>query len=114
MEKIESIHAEYKIYNNGSTDVNQENGGAAIYIEDSLGTVVREEECVTEGKFCSSYTGECVAYLRATECIQQQEHIMDEAINTLSSASMSLVQALKSNKWTDTYLKQNAQVQTQQ
>ena len=43
LEQIESIHTEYKIYTNGSTDANQENGGAGIYIEGALGTVVREE-----------------------------------------------------------------------
>ena len=56
LEQIESIHAEYKIYTDGSTDANKENGGAGIYIEGALGTVVREE-IVEAGKFCSSYTG---------------------------------------------------------
>ena len=85
MEQIESIHAEYKIYTDGSTDANQENGGAGIYIEGALGTVVREESVVA-GKFCSSYTGECVAFLRALEWIQQQEQIRVGPLNILVSS----------------------------
>ena len=110
--KIESIHAEYKIYTDGSTDANQENGGAGIYIEDALGTVVREESVAT-WKLCLSYTEECVAFLRALEWSQQQEEIRGEPqITLVSSDSMSLVDALKSNNWKngDPWLKQIKQM----
>ena len=85
-----------------------------IHFEGALGTVVRKESVAT-GKFCSSisYTGECVAFLRALEWIQQQEQIRGGPLNIpVSSDSMSLVQSLKSNNWKDgdTYLKQIKQV----
>ena len=104
LDKIISLEKEVNIYTDGSTSGNQTHGGAGVFIEDKQGTILHEESRPA-GKFCSSYTGECVAFLMATEWIAAQPRPLDCLICT---DSKSLYESLKNNDWTDTdpWLKQ--------
>ena len=68
-EKIASLDTEIIVYTDGSTDGNQENGGAGVYIEDTR-TGEQHEFSYPAGKLCSSYGSECLALLKALEWIQ--------------------------------------------
>ena len=93
--KIESIERELTIYTDGSTDENQENGGAGVYIEDLHHESIYEAS-LAAGKLCSSYTGECVALLHALEWLQEHHH------NALiCTDSLSLHSALEQNNHKD-------------
>ena len=94
-EKIKSINREVTIFTDGSTDEKQENGGAGVYVEDRSGVPLYEASFAA-GKLCSSYTGECVAFLRALEWLQQ--NLRDALICT---DSLSLHSALEGNNYKD-------------
>ena len=64
LEKIYSIKATLSIYTDGSTNGNQENGGVGVTIRGSNSNLT-EESSHSAGALCSSYTGECVAFLEA-------------------------------------------------
>ena len=105
MEKLNSIETTYRIFTDGSTDENQENGGAGIYIEDRNGLVISEES-VPAGKLCSSYAGEAVAFLHALDWIRQLEVGTAHSENTTTTIlvavdSKSLTEALQMNNWKD-------------
>ena len=89
--KIEEIQCDIRIYTDGSTHQNQENGGAGVYIEDESGEVLHEA-CFPDGKYCSSYSAECVAMLKALEWIQ-----LNPLPALICTDSMSLQQALQNN-----------------
>ena len=95
MAKIQSFTTEVTIYTDGSTDESQEKGGAGVFIEDASGLPMLEAS-FPAGKLCSSYTGECVAMLRALEWLQ--EHQFSSLICT---DSHSLHSALAQNDWRD-------------
>ena len=95
VQKINSIATEVRIYTDGSTDENQENGGAGVFIESSEGESLYEAS-FPAGKYCSSYTGECVAALKALEWIHA-----NPADSLICTDSMSLHQALVINNWKD-------------
>ena len=100
-EKIDSLNISVRIYTDGSTDRKQKNGGAGIYIEkvDPSGTTsVLFEDCWPAGSLCSSYTGECVALLRALEWIESNQ-VADEYL--IATDSKSLQDSLISNDWKD-------------
>ena len=89
-EKIDSLNISVRIYTDGSTDRKQKNGGAGVYIEkvDSSGTTsVLLEDCWPAGSLCSSYTGECVALLRALEWIESNQ-VADEYLIATDSKSL--------------------------
>ena len=93
--KINAIDAEIRVYTDGSTDANQENGGAGVFIESREGATLYEAS-FPAGRYCSSYTGECVAALKALEWI-----LHNPADSLICTDSMSLQQALVINDWKD-------------
>ena len=95
MAKIRSFTTDVIIYTDGSTDDLQENGGAGVFIEDASGLPMLEAS-FPAGKLCSSYTGECVALLRALEWLQ--DHHKSSLVCT---DSLSLHSALSQNNWRD-------------
>ena len=95
-ELLDDLNYNILVYTDGSTDANQENGGAGVFITNGNGEVLLEAIYAT-GRLCSSYSGECVAALRALEWIERNEY-QDCAIVT---DSMSLHAALRANNWKD-------------
>lgn len=93
--KINNLTTDIRIYTDGSTDADQRNGGAGVHITNRDGIVIHESSHPA-GEYCSSYTGECVAALRALEWIGD-----NPADCTIVTDSMSLVEALKRNDWKD-------------
>ena len=71
MAKIQSFATEVTIYTDGSTNEAQEKGGAGVFIEDASGLPLLKAS-FPAGKLCSSYTGECVAFLRELEWLQER------------------------------------------
>ena len=101
LEKIMSYGMKTIIYTDGSTSGRQENGGAGIFIKAYEGeeTIRRS---IPAGKFCSSFTGECVAFLNALEWIADEENKgkhPDEIL--ICTDSMSMAMALQNHKWKD-------------
>ena len=95
VEKIASLDTEIIVYTDGSTNGNQENGGAGVYIEDTR-TGEQHEFSYPAGKLCSSYGSECLALLKALEWIQT-----NPGSSTICTDSLSLQQALRNNNWKD-------------
>ena len=95
--KIESLDKPIHIYTDGSTSGDQKNGGAGIYVETREGEKLHEESWPA-GSLCSSYTGECVAFLRALEWIER----VNEQDVLICTDSKSLQESLRSNSWKDT------------
>ena len=95
MNKINSITSNIVIYTDGSTDGSQENGGAGVYIEDEQGNTLLQTSFAA-GKYCSSYSGECVAMLRTVEWLLEHPQT-----STICTDSLSLHSALASNDWKD-------------
>ena len=93
---LDELNHDIMVYTDGSTDANQENGGAGVFVTDVNGETILEASYAA-GRLCSSYTGECVAALRALEWIERNEYL-DCAIVT---DSMSLHAALRANNWKD-------------
>ena len=88
-EKIRSFESEFIIYTDGSTSGSQLDGGAGILVLDNNGHTTLETS-YPAGSFCSSYTGECVALLRALEWLQQ-----NGGSSLICTDSLSLHAALK-------------------
>ena len=84
-------------YTDGSTSSDQTRGGAGVYVENKEGDVLWEES-FPAGEICSSYTGECVAALKALEWIGEMRH--RECL--IVTDSKSLQEALRKNNWRDT------------
>lgn len=96
---IETIEANLVIYTDGSTSGAQENGGAGISIQTTSGEIV-EELSYPAGEWCSSFTGECVAFYEAIKWIRSNEVPEQETV-LICSDSMSLAQALDNGSWKD-------------
>ena len=94
-EKIEGLWSEIVMYTDGSTNDNQENGGAGLYVTRIHGEDVKL--CWPAGRYCSSYGAEAVAFLRAIEWAE--EHC--EKSITICTDSLSLHQALEKDDWRD-------------
>ena len=69
-------------------------------IRDSNSNVI-EESSHPAGALCSSYTGECVAFLEAIKWVRENEVPANEIV-LICSDSMSLAQSLANNHWKDT------------
>ena len=91
--KIGELQVEYKIYTDGSTNADQENGGAGLFV-----TSAQDEELhrafFPAGKMCSSFQSECVAMQKAIEWMANNKG--DSAIIT---DSLSMMSALEANEW---------------
>ena len=95
LDKIGSFDTEAVIYTDGSTSGQQEDGGAGVLIMDGNGRSLFEAS-FPAGKLCSSYTGECVAMLRALEWLQE-----NPMTSLICTDSLSLQSALAQNNWKD-------------
>ena len=106
LEKIRSFESEFIIYTDGSTSGSQLDGGAGVLVLDNNGHTTLEAS-YPAGSFCSSYTGECVALLRALEWLQQ-----NGGSSLICTDSLSLHAALEQNDWRDRdpWLKQIKQI----
>ena len=101
LEKIAEYDPDFYIYTDGSTDDKQERGGAGMYIENSMGETVAEES-FPAGKYCSSYTGECVGMLEAVKWTKRTRSNQEAPLTVLvCSDSRSLAEALHKNHWKD-------------
>ena len=96
---IADIKANLTIFTDGSTSGTQENGGAGFTIRMSDGEVV-EEASYPAGKWCSSFSAECVAFLKALTWIRENEVPARETV-LICSDSMSLAQSLDKGSWKD-------------
>ena len=92
-EKIESLKCEYTVYTDGSTDHNQENGGAGVYIEDNC-TGVRHEMMFPAGRLCSSFGAECLAMVEAVRWLTK-----NPGTAVICTDSLSMHSALMKNDW---------------
>ena len=105
LETIESFQADFNIYTDGSTDGQQENGGAGVHIETGDGEVI-ERISVPAGRYCASYGGEIVAMLEAMKWIEQMEKSLpDNQLQhniLICTDSRSLTDALDNASWKDT------------
>ena len=103
MEKLDELEPDTRIYTDGSTDSQQRNGGAGVFITDENGNVLLEAS-YPAGKICSSYSGEAIAALRALEWVE--ENGVQKC--TIITDSLSLHNSLESNDWknNDPWLKQ--------
>jgi ribonuclease HI len=104
IEKIKSISADFIVYTDGSTDSNQENGGAGIFAQDSNNNDVLEES-KPAGKLCSSYGGESVALFHALNWMKQTTEdkvtYPDRLQFLVCTDSKSLCDALQNVSWKD-------------
>jgi len=99
--KIDSIEAHIAIYTDGSTDGNQERGGAGIFIETASGEELLRQSAPA-GMYCSSFGGECVALLLALEWVECMEKTWHHDHNIIiCTDSKSLTDALDSGNWKD-------------
>ena len=60
LEKIGQFSPDFYIFTDGSTNSDQENGGAGMYVEDFMGEPVVEKS-LAAGLYGSSYTGNVLA-----------------------------------------------------
>ena len=95
-EKVADITSEVVIFTDGSTDAEQNNGGAGVFVQDKR-TGVTERLSYPAGKICSSYGAEGVALLRALELLERR-HI---STATICTDSLSLQKALANDNWKD-------------
>ena len=96
IQKIQSIPSEIRIFTDGSTGGMQKNGGPGIHIEDTnTGRIIHQAK-FPAGKYCSSYTGECVALLEAVKWLAEHPHI-----SLICTDSLSVQSALEQNDWKD-------------
>ena len=98
--KIAEVDADVEIYTDGSTAGDQKNGGAGIFAQDRNGNTLMEK-ARPAGKLCSSYDGESVACLEAVKWIEEKGE--DGLKYAIFTDSLSLVCALRSNKWKDSH-----------
>ena len=102
--KISEFNVPVQIFVDGSTSGDQRYGGAGIYVttkEDRL-----HEESLPAGKYCSSFSAECRAFLQALTWIQQNAHPAQTVM--VLTDSMSMTKALEANnpKDSDPWMKQ--------
>ena len=93
---IDELETEIIIWTDGSTAGDQRNGGAGFMVESRSGNLIHEESHPA-GKLCSSYTGECIAMLRALQWIQRNS----PKSCTICTDSLSLHQSLAKDNWRD-------------
>ena len=98
--KIAEIDAEVEVYTDGSTAGNQQNGGAGVFIQDRNGNTLLER-AVPAGRLCSSYDGESAAFLEALKWVEESNQ--EGAKVAIYTDSLSLVSALRGNKWKDSH-----------
>ena len=96
MQKIRSVDCAVHIYTNGSTNTNQEGGGAGVYAEDNEGNVMLRK-AFPAGALSSSYSAEAVAMLQAVRWIEEAMPLSC----LICTDSMSLVDAIDKNNWKD-------------
>ena len=96
MQKIGTIQADVRIFTDGSTSGDQQNGGAGVYIECASSGRVLHQAKFPAGRLCSSYTGECVALLEALKWLLENPQT-----SLICTDSLSLHDALESNDWRD-------------
>ena len=95
-EKVGKLDSEVIIYTDGSTDGNQNRGGAGVYIVDRrTGNEIRRS--FAAGEICSSYAAENVALLRALEWLE----VNSAETATICTDSMSIHEALANDDWKD-------------
>ena len=94
--KLEEMEIDLWIWTDGSTDANQERGGAGVFVEDKR-TGETERLSFAAGAICSSYGAEGVAMLRALEWLE--DHPGRETI--ICTDSLSVFAALKKDDWKD-------------
>ena len=101
LDTIMTYKTKFIIYTDGSTDGNQENGGAGVFITNADGENVLRLSAPA-GKYCSSYSGECVALLHALNwiCEEEQNWTQPEEI-LICTDSKSLTSALEIPNWRD-------------
>ena len=95
-ERVNEITSEVVIFTDGSTDGNQNKGGAGVYIHDRRSDV-EERFSYPAGEICSSYGAEGVALLRALEWLEKAKAVSA----TICTDSMSLHKALANDDWKD-------------
>ena len=95
LDKLADLNTPLRIYTDGSTGGDQKRGGACIYIEDEDGNSILEAS-YPAGEYCSSYSGEGVAAVKALEWL-----VENPADATLCTDSLSLHEALNCNRWND-------------
>ena len=95
-EKVADITSEVVIFTDGSTDAEQNNGGAGVFVQDRR-TGVTERFSYPAGKICSSYGAEGVALLRALELLERR----NISTATICTDSLSLQKALANDDWKD-------------
>ena len=95
-ERVKEITSEVVIFTDGSTDGNQNKGGAGVFIHDRRNDV-KERLSYPAGEICSSYGAEGVALLRALEWLDQK----NVATATICTDSLSLHKALANDDWKD-------------
>ena len=67
--KIDTIAADYTVYTDGSTNGQQENGGAGVFAMDANNNTIHED-AKPAGRLCSSYAGECAALYHALDWME--------------------------------------------
>ena len=98
MDCISTFQADINIYTDGSTNDNQENGGAGVYIESDGMEIARIIK--PAGKYCASYGGEIVALLEAMKWIENSEKECQHQLTILiATDSKSLTDAMKHPDW---------------
>ena len=95
-EKLAEMKADIMIWTDGSTNANQERGGAGVFVEDKR-TGTTEKLSFAAGEICSSFGAEGVAMLRALEWLE--EHPVGETI--ICTDSLSVHAALEKDNWKD-------------
>ena len=101
LEKIGQYSPDFYIFTDGSTNADQEYGGAGMYVEDFMGEPVAEKS-LAAGMYCSSYTGECVGMLEAVRWTNTEQMKQEEQLNVLvCTDSRSLADSMRSNNWKD-------------
>jgi len=91
-ELLKEVRVDYKIFTDGSTSEVQKNGGAGICILDKEERIKHEENWAA-GKLCSSFGGECVAFINAIRWIKNNEEV--GKTYAIITDSLSLVEWLK-------------------
>ena len=90
---IQDLQAMHLVYTDGSTNANQEKGGAGVYATNIEGEEVHAAH-YPAGEMCSSFQAECIAMERALDWI---------AVNpgecAIITDSMSMWMALKTDDW---------------
>ena len=97
VKKITELEAENILYTDGSTDGNQERGGAGLFVTDKYNQEIHQAQ-FPAGKLCSSFQAECIAMAKALEWINNNPTI---GMNLIVTDSMSMWQALQTNNWKD-------------